>query len=297
MAERVIEIEGLRKSYGDVEAVAGIDVHVDRGEVFALLGPERGRQDDDHRDPRGVSTANGRRSVEVLGHDPAKGEHALKQRIGIVLQSTGVDPFLTVRETIEMYGGYYPSPASDRRGDRGRRAHREDATSASEQAERRAAAPARRRDRARRRSGALFLDEPTTGFDPSARRNAWEMVKNLVVDRQDRVAHDALHGRGAVPRGSGRGDRRRADRGRGSAGALAGARPDADDGPVPAFRTAPPTPPGLRAGTGRHDGLLVVRERDADDRARGRPVGRSSTASSSKRSRSRIRPWRTSTSS
>src|SRR6187397_2503083 len=107
MPERVIEIRGLRKSYGDVEAVAGIDLHVGRGEVFALLGPNGA----------GKTTATeileGYRSrtageVSVLGHDPARREQDLRERIGIVLQSTGVDRFLTVRETIEMYGGYYP---------------------------------------------------------------------------------------------------------------------------------------------------------------------------------------------
>jgi ABC-2 type transport system ATP-binding protein len=118
--------------------------------------------------------------VSVLGHDPARGEHALKQRIGIVLQSTGVDPFLTVRETVEMYGGYYPSPRpadevidvvglSEKRDERVRR------LSGGQQ---------RRLDVAIALAGdpeLLFLDEPTTGFDPSARRNAWEMVKNLVA--------------------------------------------------------------------------------------------------------------------
>jgi len=179
VAERVIEIGGLRKSYGDVQAVAGIDLHVDRGEVFALLGPNGAGKTttteilEGYR-PRTAGTAT------VLGHDPAKGEQSLKQRIGIVLQSTGVDPYLTVRETVEMYGGYYPHPRptdevigvvglAEKRDERVRR------LSGGQQ---------RRLDVAIGLAGdpeLLFLDEPTTGFDPSARRNAWEMVRGLVT--------------------------------------------------------------------------------------------------------------------
>jgi ABC-2 type transport system ATP-binding protein len=179
MSERVIEIEGLRKSYGDFEAVGGIDIHVDRGEVFALLGPNGAGKTTATEILEGYRQRSAG-TVSVLGHDPAKAEHALKQRIGIVLQSTGVDPYLTVRETVEMYGGYYPSPRpmdevidvvglSEKRDERVRR------LSGGQQ---------RRLDVAIALSGdpeLLFLDEPTTGFDPSARRNAWEMVKNLVA--------------------------------------------------------------------------------------------------------------------
>ena len=179
MAERVIEIEGLRKSYGDLEAVGGINVHVDRGEVFALLGPNGAGKTTTTEILEGYRQRSAG-TVSVLGHDPSKGEHALKQRIGIVLQSTGVDPFLTVRETVEMYGGYYPNPRptdevidvvglGEKRDERVRR------LSGGQQ---------RRLDVAIALAGdpeLLFLDEPTTGFDPSARRNAWEMVKNLVA--------------------------------------------------------------------------------------------------------------------
>jgi ABC-2 type transport system ATP-binding protein len=178
MPERVIEIRGLRKTYGDLAAVDGIDLHVDRGEVFALLGPNGAGKTttteilEGYRDP----TAG---EVSVLGHDPAKGEHALKERVGIVLQSTGVDPFLTVRETIDMYGGYYPQ----------QRPTEEiiEVVGLTEKADARvrrlSGGQQRRLDVAIALAGdpeLLFLDEPTTGFDPSARRNAWEMVKNLV---------------------------------------------------------------------------------------------------------------------
>src|SRR5262252_5903788 len=109
MAERVIAIEGLHKSYGDFEAVGGINVHVDRGAGVALLGPNGAGKTTTTEILEGYRERSAG-SVSVLGFNPAKGEHAFKQRIGIVLQSTGVDPFLTVRETVEMYGGYYPNP-------------------------------------------------------------------------------------------------------------------------------------------------------------------------------------------
>jgi ABC-2 type transport system ATP-binding protein len=178
VAERVIEIVGLHKSYGDVEAVAGIDLYVDRGEVFALLGPNGAGKTTTTEILEGflAPTAG---STSVLGHDPAKGEQDLKRRIGIVLQSTGVDKFLTVRETIEMYGGYYPR----------QRPTEEviEVVGLSEKTDARvrqlSGGQQRRLDVAIALAGdpeLLFLDEPTTGFDPSARRNAWEMVKNLV---------------------------------------------------------------------------------------------------------------------
>src|SRR3954462_2039736 len=179
MPERVIEIEGLRKTYGDLEAVGGIDMYVDRGEVFALLGPNGAGKTTATEILEGYRQRSAG-TVNVLGHDPAKGEHALKQRIGIVLQSTGFDPFLTVRETVEMYGGYYPSPRPmDEVIDVVRLSEKRD-----ERVRRLSGGQQRRLDVAIALSGdpeLLFLDEPTTGFDPSARRNAWEMVKNLVA--------------------------------------------------------------------------------------------------------------------
>jgi len=177
MAERVIEISGLRKSYGDVEAVAGIDLHVDQGEVFALLGPNGAGKTTTTEILEGylAPTAG---HVSVLGYDPGKGEHAYKLRIGIVLQSTGLDKFLTVRETIELYGGYYSRQRSTDEVI--------DVVGLGEKADTRvrklSGGQQRRLDVAIALAGdpeLLFLDEPTTGFDPSARRNAWEMVKNL----------------------------------------------------------------------------------------------------------------------
>jgi len=177
VTEPAIHVRGLRKRYGDVEAVAGIDLDVARGEVFALLGPNGAGK------TTTVEVLEGYRErsageVRVLGHDPARGERAYRERIGIVLQSTGVEPYLTVEETVAMFGGYYPRPRPV--------AEVLEVVGLVEQ----------RRTRVRRLSGGqqrrldvavglagdpelLFLDEPTTGFDPGARRQAWELVRRL----------------------------------------------------------------------------------------------------------------------
>ena len=179
MTERVIEIQGLRKTYGDVEAVKGIDLHVERGEVFALLGPNGAGKTTTAEILEGFRRRTSG-EASVLGFDPAKGGSAMKRRIGIVLQSTGIDPFLTVRETIELYSGYYPAPRDidevvDLVGLAEKRTTRVNKLSGGQQ---------RRLDVAIALAGdpeLLFLDEPTTGFDPNARRNAWEIVKNLTA--------------------------------------------------------------------------------------------------------------------
>src|SRR5919109_5651662 len=98
MTDRVIVVAGLRKSYGDVEAVRGIDLHVDSGEVFAMLGPNGAGKTTTTEILEGFRSRDGG-AVSVLGMDPAVRDDALRRRIGIVLQSTGVDPHLTVRET------------------------------------------------------------------------------------------------------------------------------------------------------------------------------------------------------
>ena len=140
--------------------------------------PQRSRQDDDRRDPRGHRRRTAG-EVTVLGHDPGAGERALKERIGIVLQSPAIQPYLTVEEKRRCaLSRLLPAPAAARRNPRGRWPHR----AAGVARGRLSGGQQRRLDVAVGLAGdpeLLFLDEPTTGFDPSARRQAWEMVKNL----------------------------------------------------------------------------------------------------------------------
>ena len=179
MTDLVIEIKGLRKSYGDVEAVRGVDLHVDHGEVFALLGPNGAGKTTITEILEGYRTRTSG-TASVLGFDPAANDLAMKARIGIVLQSTGVDPFLTVAETVDLFAGYYEHPREGAEvielvGLSDKRDARVNKLSGGQQ---------RRLDVAVALAGdpeLLFLDEPTTGFDPNARRNAWEIVKNLAA--------------------------------------------------------------------------------------------------------------------
>ncbi|TMF13755.1 MAG: ABC transporter ATP-binding protein [Chloroflexi bacterium] len=177
MTSPVIEARALRKSYGDFEALKGIDLTVRAGEVFCLLGPNGAGK------TTTVEILEGHRDydsgeVRVLGHDPQHHERALKARIGIVLQSAGVERFLTVEEVIELFRGYYPHPRpldeilrivglEEKRKSLIRRL---------------SGGQVRRLDLALALAGdpdLLFLDEPTSGFDPSARRDAWEMIAGL----------------------------------------------------------------------------------------------------------------------
>src|ERR1700737_2398659 len=104
-----ITISELHKSYGAFEAVKGVSLSVAEGEVFALLGPNGAGKTTSVEILEGFRKRDAGQ-VSVLGFDPAHGERALKEQMGIVLQSTGIDPYLTVAETIAMYGGYYPHP-------------------------------------------------------------------------------------------------------------------------------------------------------------------------------------------
>jgi ABC-2 type transport system ATP-binding protein len=177
--EPAVEITALRKSYGSVEAVRGIDLRVDRGEVFALLGPNGAGKTTTVEILEGHRARDGG-EVRVLGHDPGANARSLKERVGIVLQQTGVDEYLTVREVVEMVAGYYPSPR-----------HPDEVlalTGLAEQRDRRvkklSGGQRRRVDLAVALAGdpeLLFLDEPTTGFDPSARRQAWEAIRGLAA--------------------------------------------------------------------------------------------------------------------
>jgi ABC-2 type transport system ATP-binding protein len=159
-----------------VQAVRGLDLDVAQGEVFALLGPNGAGKTTTVEILEGYRTRSDG-EVSVLGHDPERGESALKARIGIVPQSSSGVRYLTARELVDMYSGYYPHPRSA------------DETLAlvglSEQAKTRArklsGGQRRRLDLAIALGGdpeLLFLDEPTTGFDPSARREAWSMLRD-----------------------------------------------------------------------------------------------------------------------
>jgi ABC-2 type transport system ATP-binding protein len=177
--EPALRVRGLTKSYGSTRAVAGIDLDVSRGEVFALLGPNGAGKTTTVEILEGYRRRDGG-LVEVLGLDPGSQRTRLKPRIGIVLQSTGVDQYLTVAETVAMYSGFYPHPRPvgevlDVVGLTGKRDSRVSRLSGGQQ---------RRLDVAIALAGdpeMLFLDEPTTGFDPSARRDAWQLVENLAA--------------------------------------------------------------------------------------------------------------------
>lgn len=177
MTELAIEVKGLRKSYGNFEAVRGVDLHVNQGEVFSLLGPNGAGKTTTVEILEGYRSRSGG-DVSVLGSDPAKTDPKWKARIGIVLQETGVNRFLTVAETIEQFRGFFPHPRPlDEIVEVVGLADKRDAL-----VRRLSGGQQRRLDVAVGLAGdpdLLFLDEPTTGFDPSARRNAWQMVNNL----------------------------------------------------------------------------------------------------------------------
>jgi ABC-2 type transport system ATP-binding protein len=177
MASAAVEVRGLTKSYGRVPAVVGVDLCINLGEVFALLGPNGAGKTTTVEILEGYRQRDGG-EVSVFGLDPGRQRAQLKQRIGIVLQSTGVDRYLTVAETVAMYASYYPHPRPvdeviDVVGLASKRRSRVLKLSGGQQ---------RRLDVAVALAGdpdLLFLDEPTTGFDPSARHEAWEVVRNL----------------------------------------------------------------------------------------------------------------------
>ena len=172
-----ISVRGLRKSYGALEAVRGIDFDVQRGEVFGLLGPNGAGK------TTTVEILEGYRrrdegEVEVLGIDPARAGGEWRERIGVVLQSSAMYETLTVAESLRLFAGYYavPRPVDEVVQLVGLREQRD-------QVVRRLSGGQRRRlDLGLALVGdpeLIFLDEPTTGFDPHARRQAWETLRSL----------------------------------------------------------------------------------------------------------------------
>ncbi len=177
MGTIAIDVRGLTMKYGSVEAVRGIDLAVMTGEVFGFLGPNGAGKTTTIEILEGYRSRTGG-EVSVLGVDPASPTREWRDRVGLVLQSCELDPLLTVRETLRLFAGFYEHPR------------------AVDEIIELVGLGAKRDDRVGRLSGGqrrrvdvgvalvgdpelVFLDEPTTGFDPAARREAWQMIEGL----------------------------------------------------------------------------------------------------------------------
>lgn len=177
MSETVIEVTDLRKRYGDTEAVAGVDLGIERGEIFALLGPNGAGKSTTVEILEGFRGRDGGQ-VRVLGEDPGRAGRAWRSRVGVVWQKETLVPKLPVRDVVRHFAGYYPlADDPDEVIERVGLAHK-----SRELAESLSGGQLRRLDVALGivgRPELLFLDEPTTGFDPRARREFWGLIRAL----------------------------------------------------------------------------------------------------------------------
>jgi ABC-2 type transport system ATP-binding protein len=172
-----VSVQGLRKNYGDLQAVRGIDFTIRPGEVFGLLGPNGAGKTTTVEILEGYRDRDGG-SVEVLGVDPQRAGSEWRERIGVMLQSSSLYPNLTVIESLLVFAGYYAKPRNPEEvvelvGLTEKRDVRVRKLSGGQQ---------RRLDLGIALVGdpdLIFLDEPTTGFDPGARRTAWDTVRGL----------------------------------------------------------------------------------------------------------------------
>jgi ABC-2 type transport system ATP-binding protein len=175
--EPVVSVRGLVKRYTSHEAVAGIDLEVRRGEIFAFLGPNGAGKTTTVEILEGFRQRTAGQ-VFVLGHDPATAGGAWRDRVGVVLQAPEPEPGLSVRECLALYAGFYRAPR-----DIGETIALAGLTGEENALASRLSGGQRRRlDLALALIGdpeLIFLDEPTTGFDPSARRAAWEVIAGL----------------------------------------------------------------------------------------------------------------------
>ena len=244
-----VSVEHLSKSYGQTVAVRDVSFEVQKGEVFALLGPNGAGKTTTVEILEGFRHRTGGR-VQTLGVDPA--DHStqrwLRTRIGVVLQELAVEPYYSVRQVLTRNAGYYPNP---RPVDEVIELIGLDGEGVTTAIKRLSGGQQRRLDVGLGIIGnpdLLFLDEPTTGLDPSGRRETWELIRLLAAAGHHGAADHPLHGRGGGAGRPGGGPVRPGDRRQWHARVHRRARPRCRDDPIPAARRGDR---GVTAGPGR----------------------------------------------